>query len=91
MKGIRRCASLLVRIAPLNNAESITNRISIVAGGNDPRVPVNEAQQMVRTMRANKTPVWYLMAKDEGHGFAKKEEPGFSVLRDGDVYARAPA
>ena len=67
----------MVRIAPLNNAENITKPIFIVAGGNDPRVPVNEAQQMVRTMRANKTPVWYLMAKDEGHGFAKKKNQDF--------------
>jgi dipeptidyl aminopeptidase/acylaminoacyl peptidase len=67
----------MVRIAPLNNAESVTKPIFIVAGGNDPRVPVNEAQQMVRTMRANKTPVWYLMAKDEGHGFAKKKNQDF--------------
>jgi dipeptidyl aminopeptidase/acylaminoacyl peptidase len=67
----------MLRIAPLNNAASITKPIFIVAGGNDPRVPVNEAQQMVRTVRENKTPVWYLMAKDEGHGFAKKKNQDF--------------
>lgn len=67
----------MLRVAPLNNADSITKPIFIVAGGNDPRVPVNEAQQMVRTMRGNKTPVWYLMAKDEGHGFAKKKNQDF--------------
>lgn len=67
----------MLRIAPLNNAASITKPIFIVAGGNDPRVPVNEAQQMVRTMRENKTPVWYLMGKDEGHGFAKKRNQDF--------------
>jgi dipeptidyl aminopeptidase/acylaminoacyl peptidase len=67
----------MLRIAPLNNAASITKPIFIVAGGNDPRVPVNEAQQMVRTMREKKTPVWYLMAKDEGHGFARKKNQDF--------------
>jgi dipeptidyl aminopeptidase/acylaminoacyl peptidase len=67
----------MLRIAPLNNAASITKPIFIVAGGNDPRVPVNEAQQMVRTVRENKTPVWYLMGKDEGHGFAKKKNQDF--------------
>src|SRR2546421_8057678 len=36
------------------------------------RVPLNEAEQMARTVRKNGSPVWYLMAKDEGHGFAKK-------------------
>lgn len=65
------------RIAPLNNAKSITKPIFIVQGGNDPRVPLNEAEQMVRTVRANNTPIWYLMAKDEGHGFAKKANQDF--------------
>ncbi len=65
------------RIAPLNHAKSITKPIFIVQGGNDPRVPLNEAEQMVRTMRANNTPVWYLMAKDEGHGFSKKRNQDF--------------
>lgn len=67
----------MLRIAPLNHAGSIKKPIFIVAGGNDPRVPLNEAQQMVKTMRDNQTPVWYLMAKDEGHGFAKKKNVDF--------------
>jgi dipeptidyl aminopeptidase/acylaminoacyl peptidase len=67
----------MLRTAPLNNARNITKPIFIVAGGNDPRVPLNEAEQMVKTVRQNKTPVWYLMAKDEGHGFAKKKNQDF--------------
>ena len=67
----------MLRTAPLNNAKNITKPIFIVAGGNDPRVPVNEAEQMVRTVRENRTPVWYLMAKDEGNGFAKKKNQDF--------------
>ena len=51
--------------------------IFIVAGGNDPRVPLNEAQQMVKAVRENNKNVWYLMAKDEGHGFAKKKNVDF--------------
>jgi dipeptidyl aminopeptidase/acylaminoacyl peptidase len=67
----------MLRTAPLNNAKNITRPIFVVAGGNDPRVPVNEAEQMVKTVRKNGTPVWYLMAKDEGHGFAKKKNQDF--------------
>ncbi len=67
----------MTRIAPLTNVGKITKPIFIVAGGNDPRVPVNEAEQMVKAVRANNTPVWYLMAKDEGHGFAKKKNQDF--------------
>ena len=67
----------MLKIAPLNNAKNITKPLFVVAGGNDPRVPVNEAEQMVKTVRSNNTPVWYLMAKDEGHGFAKKKNQDY--------------
>lgn len=67
----------MLRTAPLDNASKITKPIFVVAGGNDPRVPVNEAEQMVSTVRQNGTPVWYLMAKDEGHGFAKKKNQDY--------------
>ncbi|MEN6577979.1 MAG: prolyl oligopeptidase family serine peptidase [Phycisphaerales bacterium] len=46
-------------------------------GGNDPRVPRSEAEQMVEQVAKNGTPVWYLMAKNEGHGFRKKENADF--------------
>ncbi|HEY3039272.1 MAG TPA: alpha/beta fold hydrolase [Pyrinomonadaceae bacterium] len=67
----------MLRTAPLNNARNITKPIFIVAGGNDPRVPLNEAEQMAKTVRQNGGPVWYLMAKDEGHGFVKKKNQDF--------------
>jgi dipeptidyl aminopeptidase/acylaminoacyl peptidase len=67
----------MTRIAPLTNAAKITKPIFIVQGGNDPRVPLNEAEQMVKTIREGKTPVWYLMARDEGHGFNKKKNQDF--------------
>jgi dipeptidyl aminopeptidase/acylaminoacyl peptidase len=67
----------LERIAPLNNATNITKPLFVVQGGNDPRVPLSESVQMVRTARGNGTPVWYLMAKDEGHGFVKKKNRDF--------------
>ncbi|HEY0080297.1 MAG TPA: prolyl oligopeptidase family serine peptidase [Pyrinomonadaceae bacterium] len=67
----------LLRIAPLNNAQNIKKPIFIVQGGNDPRVPLNEAEQMVAKIRNSGPPVWYLMAKDEGHGFAKKRNQDY--------------
>ena len=72
-----RMREFMLRTAPLNNAKNITKPIFIVAGGNDPRVPLNEAEQMVKTVRQNGGPVWYLMAKDEGHGFVKKKNQDF--------------
>jgi dipeptidyl aminopeptidase/acylaminoacyl peptidase len=65
-------AAFFERIAPLNRADRITRPLFVVQGGNDPRVPFSEAEQMVARVRKNGSPVWYLMARDEGHGFRKK-------------------
>ena len=65
------------RTAPLNNAEKITKPLFVVAGANDPRVPKSEADQIVATLKKQKTAVWYLVGKDEGHGFAKKKNADF--------------
>ena len=67
----------LLSIAPLNNASKITKPVFVVQGKNDPRVPYTEAEQMVATIRKNQGPVWYLLADDEGHGFAKKSNQDF--------------
>ena len=60
------------RIAPLNQSAKIKKPLFIVQGGNDPRVPLSEAEQMVAQVKSNGSPIWYMMAKDEGHGFKKK-------------------
>jgi dipeptidyl aminopeptidase/acylaminoacyl peptidase len=67
----------LERIAPMNKAKNITKPLFVVAGKNDPRVPASESQQMVTKVRENGTPVWWLMANDEGHGFRKKINQDF--------------
>ena len=72
-----KMAEFLERIAPLNNAQKITKPLFIVQGANDPRVPKTEAEQIVATLKKGATPVWFLMAKDEGHGFAKKKNADF--------------
>jgi dipeptidyl aminopeptidase/acylaminoacyl peptidase len=62
----------LKNISPLNNAVRITSPLFVAQGYNDPRVPYTESEQIVRAVRANDVAVWYLLAMDEGHGFAKK-------------------
>lgn len=74
---------LLNEISPLTNAKKITKPLFVVQGANDPRVPLNEAEQIVETVRSNGGAVWYLLAKDEGHGFQKK--------RNRDAYLNASA
>jgi len=58
--------------APANNAAKIKKPLFVVQGKNDPRVPWQEADQIVATVKKNGTPVWYMTANDEGHGFGKK-------------------
>jgi protease II len=64
--------AFLESISPLNNVERIRSPLFVAQGYNDPRVPYTESEQIVAALRANEVPVWYLLAMDEGHGFAKK-------------------
>ncbi len=70
-------AAFFEKMAPLNNSGKISKPLFVVQGGNDPRVPLSEAEQMVARVKSNKSPVWYLMASDEGHGFRKKNNADF--------------
>ena len=65
-------AAVFEQISPLNNAAKITSPLFVAQGRNDPRVPWTEAEQIVKAVRGNGQPVWYLLYADEGHGFAKK-------------------
>jgi dipeptidyl aminopeptidase/acylaminoacyl peptidase len=64
-------------IAPLKHAKNVTKPLFVVQGKNDPRVPWSEAGQMISTVKQNGTPVWSLLANDEGHGFAKKKNQDY--------------
>jgi dipeptidyl aminopeptidase/acylaminoacyl peptidase len=72
-----RMREFLESIAPFNHAKNITKPLFVVAGKNDPRVPASESEQMVEIVRQNGTPVWWLLAKDEGHGFRKKKNADY--------------
>jgi dipeptidyl aminopeptidase/acylaminoacyl peptidase len=63
----------LTRISPLSNVHKIKAPLFVVAGRNDPRVRYTEAEQIVAAVRRNGVPVWYLLAENEGHVFARKE------------------
>jgi dipeptidyl aminopeptidase/acylaminoacyl peptidase len=67
----------LEKIAPMNNIDKIKKPMLVIAGRNDPRVPVTESEQIVGALKKQGTPVWYLMAKDEGHGYRKKQNQDF--------------
>ncbi|HTR58578.1 MAG TPA: prolyl oligopeptidase family serine peptidase [Casimicrobiaceae bacterium] len=60
-----------------NNAQKIKAPLFVVAGLNDPRVRYTEAEQIMAAARKNGVPVWYLLADNEGHGFARKANADF--------------
>ncbi|MDP4873209.1 MAG: prolyl oligopeptidase family serine peptidase [Sphingorhabdus sp.] len=63
----------LLEISPLTRVAEITKPMFVVTGGNDPRVPASEADQIVKAIRDKGGVAWHLLGKNEGHGFAKKE------------------
>lgn len=63
----------LLEISPMTRVNELKIPLMVVTGANDPRVPASEADQMVKAVRANGGTAWHILAADEGHGFAKKE------------------
>src|SRR5215469_8810725 len=63
--------ALLNERSPLNSADKIKTPLLIAQGANDPRVNRREAEQIVIALRDRGFPVQYILAPDEGHGFAR--------------------
>lgn len=61
----------LERQSPLHSADRMRTPLMVVQGANDPRVNKREADQIVVALRDRNYPVAYLVAPDEGHGFAR--------------------
>ncbi|HUQ14119.1 MAG TPA: prolyl oligopeptidase family serine peptidase [Novosphingobium sp.] len=68
----------LTKISPLTRVGEITKPMFVITGANDPRVPKSEADQMVAAIRANGGEAWHLVAANEGHGYAKKENVDYA-------------
>jgi dienelactone hydrolase len=64
---------LLKRMSPINAVERIHVPLLVIQGANDPRVNKAESEQIVVSLRDRGMPVEYLLAPDEGHGFAGRE------------------
>jgi dipeptidyl aminopeptidase/acylaminoacyl peptidase len=63
----------LLRQSPLTAASKIKTPLLVIQGANDPRVNKRESDQIVIALRDRGFPVEYLVAPDEGHGFARPE------------------
>lgn len=75
--------AVLERISPLRMAEAMRKPMMVFQGANDPRVPRTESEQLVARLRAQGTEVWYILARDEGHGIYKK--PNQEAVRATEV------
>lgn len=63
----------LKSISPLHNVDKIRIPMMVVQGSNDPIVPMSESDQLVEALRAHGQTVWYMNARNEGHGYSRKE------------------
>lgn len=69
----------LLAISPTQLVDQIRSPLFVAQGANDPRVPVGESNQIAAAVAKGGTPVWYLLAKDEGHGFAKRKNRDYYI------------
>lgn len=65
--------AVLERISPLTSINRVNKPIFVIHGFNDPRVPVSEAEQVLAAVRRNGGEAWLMIAMNEGHGFARRE------------------
>ena len=63
--------AMLAERSPLNSTDKIKTPLLVAQGANDPRVNRREAEQIVIALRDRGFPVEYILAPDEGHGFAR--------------------
>ena len=63
--------AVLTKASPLNSADKIKAPLMVIQGANDPRVNKAESDQIVIALRDRGFPVEYIVAPDEGHGFAR--------------------
>lgn len=69
--NLREHRAFLEEISPIRHVDKIQCPMMIIHGANDPRVPIEEAEQIVAALKKRNIPVEYLRYEDEGHGLAK--------------------
>ena len=64
---------MMTAYSPALNTEKITSPLLVVQGANDPRVNIDESDQVVKALRARGVEVPYMVKYNEGHGFHNEE------------------
>jgi dipeptidyl aminopeptidase/acylaminoacyl peptidase len=80
--------AFLASISPVAHAGAIRKPLLVAQGRNDPRVPWTESEQIVATVKAHGVPVEYILADNEGHGFARKDNADYFFLAMIDFIGR---
>lgn len=70
--SLERDREFLESISPLNRVDQIRAPLFVIHGANDPRVPLQEAQQLVAALKHRGVPCQLLVYDDEGHGLVKR-------------------
>ncbi len=65
--------AIMDEVSPVFHIDKIKKPLFVVQGANDPRVNIDESDQIVSALRAKGVDVPYMVKYDEGHGFAKEE------------------
>jgi dipeptidyl aminopeptidase/acylaminoacyl peptidase len=71
--------SFLEAISPVNHLGKIKIPVLVIHGANDFRVPLSQSEEVVEAFRNNGQIFWYLVAKDDGHGFQNKSNAEYAV------------
>jgi dipeptidyl aminopeptidase/acylaminoacyl peptidase len=97
--------TFLEEISPANHADRITGALFVSQGANDPRVPASEGEQIVQAVQSAGGEVWWMLARNEGHGFRRQSNRDLwlqiatlfleqhllpAVVEDGEDDAAAP-
>ena len=74
--------------SPINFVDNIKAPLMLVQGANDPRVTQIESDNIARVMYQQQLPVEYILAKDEGHGFRKRDNKLAYILAMEQFFAK---
>ena len=66
-------SAIMKEVSPAFHVDKITAPLFVVQGANDPRVNIDESDQIVRSLRERGVEVPYLVKYNEGHGFHNEE------------------
>ncbi|MGD1891227.1 MAG: alpha/beta hydrolase family protein, partial [Cyclobacteriaceae bacterium] len=65
--------AIMEEVSPVFHIDKIEKPLFVVQGANDPRVNIDESDQIVQALRSKDMEVPYMVKYDEGHGFGKEE------------------